>query len=211
MNRTAGGASGSASSGNNKRCMATGDDCAESGANGCHGYAVRRWNAVHLYETGGMRRTHLRGHKNILKRLLIRVGAFNLSLVLRKKLGAGTPRGLATAKKAFDSLCKAVGRSFSARRTFLLRLWTRLARGPFRFGSPPPSAGWLVPPENGHFYHGLLWVEKKMLLVGKYWSRRAGRTLTESSARAGGFVAGLRQLMDVWSLGPHVRFANTRR
>ena len=36
--------------------------------------------------------THLRGHENILKRQLIHVGAFNLSLILRKVLGAGTPR-----------------------------------------------------------------------------------------------------------------------
>lgn len=47
---------------------------------------------AHCYETGGMRRTHLRGHKNILKRQLIHVGAFNLSLILRVLLGAGTPR-----------------------------------------------------------------------------------------------------------------------
>jgi len=47
---------------------------------------------AHCYETGGMRRTHLRGHKNILKRQLIHVGAFNLSLILRGLLGAGTPR-----------------------------------------------------------------------------------------------------------------------
>jgi len=46
------------------------------------------------YETGGMRRCHLRGHKNILKRQLIHVGAFNLSLILRQLLGAGTPREL---------------------------------------------------------------------------------------------------------------------
>jgi transposase len=49
---------------------------------------------AHCYETGGMRRTHLRGHGNILKRQLIHVGAFNLSLVMRKLLGAGTPREL---------------------------------------------------------------------------------------------------------------------
>jgi len=49
---------------------------------------------AHCYETGGMRRTHLRGHRNILKRQLIHVGAFNLSLVMRKLLGAGTPREL---------------------------------------------------------------------------------------------------------------------
>ena len=49
---------------------------------------------AHCYETGGMRRTHLRGHENILKRQLIHVCAFNLSLILRLSLGAGTPREL---------------------------------------------------------------------------------------------------------------------
>src|SRR5438876_10813544 len=49
---------------------------------------------AHCYETGGMRRTHLRGHENILKRQLVHVGAFNLSLILRQLLGAGTPREL---------------------------------------------------------------------------------------------------------------------
>jgi transposase len=47
---------------------------------------------AHCYETGGMRRTHLRGHENILKRQLIHVGAFNLSLILRVLLGSGKPR-----------------------------------------------------------------------------------------------------------------------
>ena len=49
---------------------------------------------AHVYDTGGMRRTHLRGHRNILKRLLLHVAAFNLSLILRREAGAGTPRGL---------------------------------------------------------------------------------------------------------------------
>ena len=49
---------------------------------------------AHLYETGGMRRTHLRGHQNILKRLLIHAGGFNLGLLVRSVLGVGTPRGL---------------------------------------------------------------------------------------------------------------------
>jgi len=49
---------------------------------------------AHCYETGAMRRCTLRGTKNILKRQLIHVGAFNISLVLRKTLGAGTPREL---------------------------------------------------------------------------------------------------------------------
>jgi transposase len=54
---------------------------------------LERPNA-HLYETGGMRRTHLRGHANILKRLLVHSGAFNLGLVMRTLIGVGTPRGL---------------------------------------------------------------------------------------------------------------------
>ena len=49
---------------------------------------------AHLYDTGGMRRTHLRGHINILKRLLIHAGGFNLGLVMRHLIGSGTPRGL---------------------------------------------------------------------------------------------------------------------
>jgi transposase len=49
---------------------------------------------AHVYDTGGMRRTHLRGHTNILKRLLIHAGGFNLGLVMRHLIGIGTPRGL---------------------------------------------------------------------------------------------------------------------
>jgi transposase len=49
---------------------------------------------AHTYDTGGMRRTHLRGHTNILKRLLIHAGGFNLGLVMRHVIGLGTPRGL---------------------------------------------------------------------------------------------------------------------
>jgi len=49
---------------------------------------------AHCYETGAMRRTHLRGRENILKRQLIHVCAFNLSLIFRLTLGAGTPREL---------------------------------------------------------------------------------------------------------------------
>jgi transposase len=57
------------------------------------GACVERPNA-HLYETGGMRRTHLRGHANILKRLLVHVGGFNLGLIMRTLFGIGTPRSL---------------------------------------------------------------------------------------------------------------------
>jgi len=68
---------------------------------GSHGKGLQRRRGeliersfAHCYETGGMRRVHLRGRQNVLKRQLIHVGAFNLSLIFRALLGAGTPRGV---------------------------------------------------------------------------------------------------------------------
>ena len=51
---------------------------------------LERPNA-HFYETGGMRRIHLRGHANILKRLLVHISGFNLALLMRSLIGIGTP------------------------------------------------------------------------------------------------------------------------
>ena len=49
---------------------------------------------AHAYQTGAMRRTHLRRHENIAKRLLVHVGGFNLGLVMRQLTGTGKPRRL---------------------------------------------------------------------------------------------------------------------
>jgi hypothetical protein len=49
---------------------------------------------AHLYETGGLRRAHVRGHENLLKRLFVHAGAFNLGLWMRTLFGVGTPRSL---------------------------------------------------------------------------------------------------------------------
>lgn len=49
---------------------------------------------AHLYETGGLRRAHVRGHENVLKRLLVHASAFNLGLWMRSIFGVGTPRAL---------------------------------------------------------------------------------------------------------------------
>ena len=57
------------------------------------GELLERWNE-HLYDRGGMRRVHLRGRENILKRLVVHAGAANLGLLMRKIFGAGTPKAL---------------------------------------------------------------------------------------------------------------------
>lgn len=69
---------------------------------------------AHMYETGGMRRTHLRGQDNILKWLLIHAAAFNIALLVRKLYGIGKPR---TLQWASPELLNA-----------LLSLWIALVR-----------------------------------------------------------------------------------
>lgn len=64
---------------------------------------------AHCYDTGGMRRVHLRGHGNILKRVLAHVAGFNLGLVMRAMFGIGKPRGLRDrAAQALLSLVRAL-------------------------------------------------------------------------------------------------------
>ena len=64
---------------------------------------------AHCYETGGMRRTHLRGHENILKRVLVHVAGCNLGLLMRHRYHAGTPRGLSESLVSlFESLYRLV-------------------------------------------------------------------------------------------------------
>ncbi len=145
---------------------------------------LERPNA-HRYETGGMRRTHLRGHPNILKRLLVHTGAFNLGLLMRT-LGVGTPRGLQ-------------GR-LAAVRTLVVALWTRIVdRGPYgdtSIACPPSrrliaSSCSLPEHQNEPFSHRLLAVVPFQHLSlparDRQWPRRVGvppvRADYESAAR----------------------------
>jgi len=56
---------------------------------------------THYLDAGGMRRVWLKGHENIAKRLLIQVAGFNLGLLMRKLMGAGTPRAWVDFAGAF--------------------------------------------------------------------------------------------------------------
>ena len=95
--RTAGGDAGAANTPPVMPCMPTG------GGSGAprgrrlllrqRGERLERPNA-HIYETGRLRRVHLRGYTNIRKRLLVHVCGFNLRLLLRRLTGVGTPRSL---------------------------------------------------------------------------------------------------------------------
>ena len=91
---------------------------------------------AHLYETGGMRRVHLRGKSNIAKRLLIHAAAFNLSLSLGQLPGVGTARQAA-------ELLTAVG-------FCILRLMYTANRGPLVIGPRWPTARTAHPPRCRH-------------------------------------------------------------
>ena len=92
---------------------------------------------AHGYDTGGMRRTYLKKHDNILKRLLIHTAGFNLSLVLRKMLGLGTARGL-------QGLTAEALRRLAAR---VWGLWASL-RAAALASRPPRLRGVLQPPHS---------------------------------------------------------------
>lgn len=55
---------------------------------------------AHCYETGGMRRLHLRGRDNVAKRALIHGAAFNLGLMMRAFYGLPKPRSCSATLRA---------------------------------------------------------------------------------------------------------------
>src|SRR4029453_389107 len=63
-----------------------------------------------LYETGGLRRAHVRGCENVLKRLLVHAGAFNLGLWMRTRFSVGTPRGLQGRLTALGAVLRTLWR-----------------------------------------------------------------------------------------------------
>jgi transposase len=52
-------------------------------------------------DRGGMRRAWLRGRQNLRKRYLVHVAGYNLGLIMRLLVGAGTPRGFLAGASAY--------------------------------------------------------------------------------------------------------------
>ena len=59
---------------------------------------------AHVCETGGGRRSWLRGMENVSKRHLMQAAAHNLGIVMRKRFQVGTPRSLQGAGKVLSAL-----------------------------------------------------------------------------------------------------------
>jgi hypothetical protein len=76
--------------------------------NGARGKRLQRWRSekversfAHVCETGGARRSWIRGLIEVSKRYLIQVAGHNLGVLMRKLFGIGTPRGLQGLARAF--------------------------------------------------------------------------------------------------------------
>jgi transposase len=93
------------------------------------GEKLERWNQ-HLYDRGGMRRVHLRGRENILKRLVVHSGAANLGLLMRALFGKGTPRGLQGRLYVLLLPPNAVSRLFSRPATLVRKFRQGMALPP---------------------------------------------------------------------------------
>jgi len=112
---------------------------------GSHGKALLRSRGellerpfAHALETGGMRRTHLRRHENILKRLLVHFGGLNLGLLMRTRFGVGTPRSLQGRPERL-----------AGRLARLWQLWDAIVAAWMRHRAAPHAAFASVRPQAG--------------------------------------------------------------
>lgn len=73
---------------------------------------------AHAYDTGGMRRVHLRGKENVAKRALLQGAAFNLSLILRQILQVGTARQAADLRAKLCLMIFGLGKALAQENPF---------------------------------------------------------------------------------------------
>jgi len=92
---------------------------------------------AHLYETGSMRRLHLRGRENILKRILVHAAGFNLGLVMRRLFGVGKPRQLQGALAAFLAFVRLISGELRS-----------AVQGTFEIHRRTVTSEWFMSPEH---------------------------------------------------------------
>ena len=127
---------------------------------------------AHLFETAGMRRVHLRGRSNILKHLLVHVARFNLRVLLRQAIGAGTPRGLrGGVVSAVCGAARAVWGPVERSGAALDAIPAQFVAGRCTIELSAPSESYL---NTGDFYLGLLGPDDRHDGRGPRIARREG-------------------------------------
>jgi len=107
------------------------------------GRRLNRWRSercertfAHVCETGGGRRSWLRGLGNVTKAHVLKCAAYNLGLLLRKVWGLGKPRSAASLLALCFRLC-------TAWRSWLGRM---ARRGSIHHAASPAEPGFIPPP-----------------------------------------------------------------
>ena len=108
---------------------------------------------AHILDCGGMRRATLRGSENLNKRFKLAAAFYNLSQLMRKLFGFGTPKQLAALARAVFALLCRVGSLLAAEITNLaaqLRVGiSKTLAGSFGLATPEVL-------ENSWFFNRLL-------------------------------------------------------
>jgi transposase len=110
---------------------------------------------AHILDAGGMRRTTLRGWENLNKRFKLAAAFYNLSQLMRKLFGFGTPKQLAAAMERGE-------RAFLRRLILILRLVQLVAHWITEMVARPQAAHPIlsrrgihfIPPENAIYSTG---------------------------------------------------------
>jgi transposase len=84
---------------------------------------------AHVCETGGSRRSHLRGLANVTKRYVIAAAAHNLGRILRKLTGVGKPKALQGVAEGLGALGKRLATRFQIVWAIIRAMWAELGRG----------------------------------------------------------------------------------
>jgi len=92
---------------------------------------------AHVLDCGGLRRTTLRGLEKINKRYLCAIIMYNLSVLMRRRFGWGTPKQMAAAAKALQTL--------------VLRLWRLCTLMVAQWGAQPSPTSSRCPRRSTSF------------------------------------------------------------
>jgi hypothetical protein len=113
---------------------------------------------AHVCETGGARRTWIRGIKEVKKRYVISAMVHNIGRVMRALFGMGTPRGLQKAAAALAEFLCALHIALIATRRAQRLIWRRMTtfrRQPATVRpARSPAADWHLDRRNSTFSTG---------------------------------------------------------
>ena len=120
-----------------------------------------------MCETGGARRTWLRGKEKINKRYLVQAAGFNLGLLMRVLFGVGKPRVL----QGTDGAASCAAAKLGDMGRWLMSIAARIGRGMKTWWAAEVAAMVRRPAAGPGILNGLLMSQRCPLMAGKNRSK----------------------------------------